>query len=184
MSTDSKPEPVENPEEQLLALLPALRGYARSLASDAATADDLVQETVLKAWSNLGQYRPGTNMRAWLFTIQRNTFFSLVKKRRREVEDVDGEMAARLEQKPQQDAAMEMRDFKRAFATLPMEQREVMTLIAAGVQYDEAAEICGCAIGTVKSRLNRARARLAEMLDEDPSEPSEPEKSGGNCVAA
>ena len=104
-------------------------------------------------------------MRAWLFTIQRNAFYSHARKRKWEVEDVDGAHAARLPQKPQQDGALDLADFKAAFAELPEDQREALTLVgAAGFTYDEAAEICGCATGTVKSRVNRARTRLAELL--------------------
>lgn len=167
-------------EEQLVENVPALRAFARSLARDASAADDLVQETVLKAWSNLDKFKPGTNMRAWLFTIQRNAFYSHARKRKWEVEDVDGEHAARLPQKPQQDGALDMADFKAAFATLPDDQREALTLVgAAGFTYDEAAEICGCATGTVKSRVNRARTRLTEMLGMD-----EDDASGAGVIAA
>jgi RNA polymerase sigma-70 factor (ECF subfamily) len=159
------PAPSADLSEQLVAHVPALRAFARSLARDASAADDLVQETVLKAWTNLDKYQPGTNMRAWLFTIQRNTFYSLARKRRWEVEDVDGAHAARVPQRAQQDGALDLRDFRTAFATLPEDQREALTLVgAAGFTYDEAAAICGCATGTVKSRVNRARARLTEIL--------------------
>lgn len=156
-------------ESELLEQIPVLRAYARSLARDSTLADDLVQETVLRAWGNLHQFTYGTNMRAWLFTIQRNAFYSFVQKRKREVPDSDGALAATLVQAPQQDVAMRVRDFKRAFAQLPLEQREVLTLIAAGVSYDDAAEICDCAMGTIKSRLNRARRRLAELMDDEVS---------------
>jgi len=162
-------------QEELVSHIPALRAFARSLANDASHADDLVQETVLKAWSNLGSYTSGTNMRAWLFTILRNTFYSEFRKFRREVEDVDGKIAAQVPDRAAQDGVMEMRDFEKAFAQLPADQREALTLVgASGLTYEEAAEICGCAIGTVKSRVNRARVRLSELLgtDQETAEPA------------
>lgn len=158
-------------EEELVAHLPELRAFARGLTRDAASADDLVQETVMKAWANLDKFQVGTNLRAWLFTIQRNTFYSLVRRRRWEAEDPDGIHAARLTQRPEQDGAMNFRDLSEALATLPHEQREALTLVgAAGLSYEEAAAICECAIGTVKSRVNRARARLLELLGDDAAE--------------
>ncbi len=154
-------------ETELVAHLPELRAFARSLTRDATSADDLVQETMVKAWTNFDSFERGTNLRAWLFTIQRNTFYSLARRRKWEVEDADGVHAANLVQRPQQDGAMDLRDFSAAFATLPSEQREALTLVgAAGMSYEDAAAICGCAVGTVKSRVNRARARLAERLGE------------------
>ena len=130
-----------------------------------------MQETILKAWSNLDRFERGTNMRAWLFTILRNTFYSEKRKRRREVEDVDGKYAAQLVDAANPSGAFEMRDFQSAFAKLPPEQREALTLVGgSGFSYEEAAEVCDCAVGTVKSRVARARSRLAEMLgdrDED-----------------
>ena len=161
-------------QEELVGHVPALRAFARSLANNPSHADDLVQETVLKAWTNLHGYTPGTNMRAWLFTILRNTFYSEFRKVRREVEDVDGKFAAQVTERAAQDGVMDMRDFERVFALLPADQREALTLVgASGLTYEEAAAICGCAVGTVKSRVNRARVRLSEMLglDEDADHP-------------
>lgn len=158
-------------EHQLIAEVPNLRAFARSLAQNHAVADDLVQETVLKAWAKIDSYQPGTNMRAWLFTILRNTFISLKRKRKREVEDADGAHAAQIVQIPEQDGAMELADFRRALSELPLDQREAIVLVGAeGFTYDEAAEICGCASGTIKSRVNRARARLSELLHLDPED--------------
>jgi len=152
--------------DELVALVPELRAFALSLSRNPSLADDLVQETVLKAWAKLDSFEPGTNMRAWLFTILRNTFYSDARKRPREVADVDGAYAAQLSQKPDHDGRLALRDFAAAFATLPDEQREVLILIgAAGLSYEEAAQACGCAVGTIKSRLNRGRARLAELLE-------------------
>ncbi len=160
--------------DQLVAHVPAMRAFARSLTRDHSNADDLVQEAILKAWSNLDKFREGTNLRAWLFTILRNTFYSLTRKRKWEVEDVDGVHAAALVQKPEHDGVMELADFKVAFATLPVDQREALMLVgASGLSYEEAAQICQCAVGTVKSRVNRARTRLAELLHLDEEDTGE-----------
>ncbi len=155
-------------EDDLIAQTSNLRAFARSLVHDPTRADDLVQETILKAWSNLDSFKEGTNMRAWLFTILRNTFYSEIRKHRREVEDVDGRYAAQVPDKPTQHGILDLKDFGKAFATLPPDQREALTLVgASGFSYEEAAAVCGCAVGTVKSRVNRARARLTELLRED-----------------
>ncbi len=155
-------------EDDLIAQTSNLRAFARSLVHDPTRADDLVQETILKAWSNLSSFKEGTNMRAWLFTILRNTFYSEIRKHRREVEDVDGRYAAQVPDKPTQQGILDLRDFNKAFVTLPADQREALTLVgASGFSYEEAAAVCGCAVGTVKSRVNRARARLTELLHED-----------------
>jgi RNA polymerase sigma-70 factor, ECF subfamily len=149
----------------LVELLPNLRAFARSLCGNPARADDLVQDSIVKALANLDRFEPGSNLRAWMFTILRNTFYSDLRKRRREVEDVDGEHAARLADRPGQMGAADLEDFKRAFAQLSPDHREVLTLVGAfGVPYEEAAEVCGCAVGTIKSRVNRARSRLAELM--------------------
>ncbi len=165
--------------DELVTHVPNLRAFARSLVRDPSRADDLVQETVLKAWSNLERFEVGTNMRAWLFTILRNTFYSEFRKTRREVEDVDGQHAALVSEKPAHDGTLEMRDFERFFAVLPADQREALTLVgASGVSYEEAAEICGCAVGTIKSRVSRARLRLTEMMETGNLTDEEAEKFG------
>ena len=154
-----------DPREELADHLPALRAFAMSLAGDVSAADDLVQDTIVKAWSNIDKFEPGTNLRAWLFTILRNTFYSLRRKRKREVEDPDGIHAGRLFEKPAHDGRLAMADFRKAFDKLSAEHREVLILVgASGFSYEEAAEMTGVAVGTVKSRANRARARLCEML--------------------
>lgn len=151
----------------LVGHLPSLRAFARTLVTDAARADDLVQETVMKAWAARDNFAAGTNLRAWLFTILRNTFYSEFRKRRREAEDPDGTLTARLSQHPAQEGAMAMRDFERALAQISSEQREAIVLVgAAGFSYEEAAAVCGCAVGTVKSRVNRARQALLVLLGE------------------
>ncbi|MCZ0812647.1 MAG: RNA polymerase sigma factor [Pseudomonadota bacterium] len=159
-----------DPKKELIEHLPAMRAFAMSLTRNPATADDLVQDTIVKAWGNFDRFKPGTNLRAWLFTILRNTYYSLYRKRRREVEDPEGQMAGAISEKPAHDGHLVMTDFREAFAQLSDEQREVLILVGAeGFSYEDAAEMCGCAVGTVKSRTNRARKRLAELmhLDED-----------------
>jgi RNA polymerase sigma-70 factor, ECF subfamily len=136
-----------------------------SLSGNMDRADDLVQETLMKAWSNLGSFTEGSNMSAWLFTILRNIFYSEYRKRRREVADPEGQIAAKLATVPAQSGHMDLLDFKDALQKLPPDQREALILVgASGLSYEEAASICNCAIGTMKSRVNRARNRLAELL--------------------
>lgn len=152
-------------KDLLLAEIPSLRVFALSLAGNGDRADDLVQDTLMKAWSSAGSFVEGTNMRAWLFTIMRNTFFSQYRKARREVQDVDGEAAARLVAMPDQLAHLDLADFRACLERLPADQREALVLIgASGFSYEEAAEICDCAVGTIKSRVNRARRRLIDLL--------------------
>ena len=149
----------------LLGLIPNLRAFAVSLCGDIERADDLVQETLLKAWNHLDSFEEGTNLRAWLFTILRNTYFSECRRRRREVEDRDGTKAADLSVHPEQPGHLDMQDFRRALDVLPLDQREALVLVgAAGFSYEEAAKISGCAVGTIKSRVNRARSKLTDLL--------------------
>ena len=157
-----------DPKEELVEHLPAMRAFAISLTRNAATADDMVQDTLVKAWSNIDKFEPGTNLRAWLFTILRNTFYSYRRKAKREVADADGALTESLSQKPDHDGHLHMADFKEAFAHLPDEQREALILVgASGFAYEEAAEMCGVAVGTIKSRVNRGRKRLAELMQLD-----------------
>lgn len=155
----------ENVRRDLIGAIPHLRAFAISLCGNADRADDLVQETLIRAWAKLSSFTEGTNMVAWLYTILRNVFYSEYRKRRREVEDVDGRIAARQVTPPSQASHMNMRDFREALMHLPNDQREALVLVGgAGLSYEEAAEICGCALGTIKSRVNRARKRLAQLL--------------------
>jgi len=150
---------------ELLATIPSLRAFAMSLAGQPDRADDLVQETLMKAWANLSRYEAGTNLRAWLFTILRNTFYSEHRKHRLEIEDADGHLAAGLSTPARQNDHMDFEDFRVALLQLAPDQREALILVgASGLSYEEAAEICGCAVGTIKSRVNRARGRLGELL--------------------
>ncbi len=157
-----------DPREELPEHLSALRAFAMSLTRNSAAADDLVQDTIVKAWSNIDRFQRGTNLRAWLFTILRNTFYSDQRKRKREVPDPDGIHAATLYDKPAHDGRLAMNDFLRAFDQLSPEHREVLVLVgASGFAYEDAAQMMGVAVGTVKSRANRARARLAELMHLD-----------------
>ena len=149
----------------LIGALPNLRAFANSLCGDPTRADDLVQDTLVKAWTNLSRFEKGSNLKAWLFTILRNTYFSELRKRRREVEDANGALAERMSVLPDQQTHMDLVDFKKAFAMLSDDQKEVLLLVGAeGFSYEEAAEITGAAVGTVKSRVNRARTALNRKL--------------------
>lgn len=148
--------------------LPDLRAFARSLIGSPDRADDLVQETLLKAWAARDRFEPGTNMRAWLFTILRNSFYSNRRRAGREVEDPDGLISNRQESPPDHMSKLELHDFRRALLALPDDQREALILISAsGFSHEEAAEIMGCAVGTIKSRVSRARKALETMFEED-----------------
>jgi RNA polymerase sigma-70 factor (ECF subfamily) len=163
--------PPSDPKEDLLAAIPKLRAFAISLCGRSARADDLVQETLTRAWANIGSFEPGSNMVAWLYTILRNEFYSEFRKLRREVADTDGQYAAKLASRPAQEGHMQFQDFREALGKLAHDHREALILVgASGLSYEDAARVCGCAVGTMKSRVNRARARLSELLKE-PSGP-------------
>ncbi|MBY0256688.1 MULTISPECIES: sigma-70 family RNA polymerase sigma factor [Methylobacterium] len=151
--------------ELLLGAIPALRAFAFSLTYDLDRSDDLVQDTLVRAWTKADSFTRGTNLTAWLFTILRNLFYSEQRKRKREVEDADGALAGRLTSLPEQEIRVEMREFQEALDGLPLSQREALVLVGAqNFTYEEAAEICGVAVGTMKSRVSRARVRLIETL--------------------
>ncbi|HRK18382.1 MAG TPA: sigma-70 family RNA polymerase sigma factor [Hyphomicrobiaceae bacterium] len=151
--------------QEMTRHIPNLRAFARSLTRRHDAADDLVQETLIKACQHIDQFTVGTNLKAWLFTILRNTYLSDLRKRRHEVEDADGSLSERVSVAASQNAHMDMIDFNKALSALPSEQREALILVGAeGFSYEEAAEMCGCAVGTMKSRVNRARNRLAVDL--------------------
>lgn len=161
-----------DPRQSIVTHLPALRAFAISLTRNHALADDMVQDTILKAWTQIDKFQQGTKMRAWLFTILRNTYYSHRRKRAREVQDVDQIYTDTLVTKPAHDGTLQMRDFYRALSRLPAAQRETLILLgAAGYSHDEVAEICGVAPGTIKSRANRARRRLAELMNLEESGP-------------
>ena len=152
----------------LLGEITHLRFFALSLTGAPDRADDLVQETLIKAWAAAERFQPGTSIRAWLFTIMRNAFNSDYRKSRREVQDTDGDEASRLLVNPEQSGHLDLEDLKIALRALTREQREAILLVgASGVSYEEAAAICGCAVGTIKSRVNRARQKLMELMGID-----------------
>jgi len=152
-------------QSSLIEAVPNLRAFGISLCGDVDRADDLVQETLVKAWKNIGSFNEGTNLKAWLFTILRNTYFSELRRNRREVSVDDSAIEQRLSVHPEQQGAADFSDFKKALMQLSDDQREALVLVGAeGFSYEEAAEISGCAVGTVKSRVNRARGRLGELL--------------------
>ncbi len=158
--------PIDGSTRQaILGAIPRLRAFAISLCGNVDRADDLVQETLLRALANINSFQPGTNLSAWLFTILRNHFRSEYRKRRREVEDMDGSYTESLKTQPEQLGHVEFGEFRQALVKLSTEQREALILVgAAGFSYEDAAEICDCAVGTIKSRVNRARARLTELM--------------------
>jgi RNA polymerase sigma-70 factor (ECF subfamily) len=170
-------------QDGMLAMLPTMRAFAVSLCGEVERADDLVQETILKAWSHSGSFTAGTNLRAWLFTILRNTFFSEMRRKRREIEDRDGVKASQLATLPSQHGSVDMLEMRKALELLPAEQREAVVLVgAAGFSYEEAAAIAGCAVGTVKSRVNRARARLTNMMGLDANDSFAPDAATVSIV--
>lgn len=150
----------------LVQSIPSLRSFAMSLTGRRERADDLVQETLVKAWANQDKFATGSNLKAWLFTILRNEFYTYYRRRKNEVEDVDGSHTASLASLPEQDSGLIVSDVEQALQQLSPDQREaLMLLTASDMSYEEAAAICGVAVGTIKSRVNRARAKLAVLLD-------------------
>ena len=151
--------------------LPSLRAFAFTLSRNSADADDLVQETLTKAWAHRARFEPGSNLRAWLFTILRNSWYTGAAKRRREVADEEGRYAAGLTAEPNQEWTAELTSLRAALNALPPEHREAIVMVgAAGLSYQEAADISGCAVGTIKSRVNRARHHLADILGLGPED--------------
>ena len=152
----------------MLEAMPQLRTFAISLCRDRDRANDLTQEAFLLAWSNIEKFKAGSNMMGWLFTILRNQYYTDHRKRRREVEDVDGIYAETLVVEPGQIAHLEHEDLRAALAELPNDMRKAVMLVGVeGASYDQAAQACDCSVGTVKSRVHRARARLAARLSVD-----------------
>jgi RNA polymerase sigma-70 factor, ECF subfamily len=168
-TTNDRSDPLEpSIRDDLLAATPRLRAFAMSLSGNLDRADDLVQDTLLRAIANIELFQPGTNLSAWLFTILHNLFRSEYRKRIREVEDTDGSYVGSLKSSPQQHSRMEFEDFRRALAKLVPDQREALILVGASdFSCEEAAAICGCAVGTIKSRVHRARTKLVELLSID-----------------
>ena len=150
----------------LVAHLPHLRAVARALTGHRDRADDLVNDTILKALSAESQFRPGTNIKAWLMTILRNHYINGLRRSRIEVETVEEIPETALPTEPNQEHVVAMNEVAAALMKMSVEHREILVLVsAAGLSYDEAADVCGCAVGTIKSRLNRARSELKRVLE-------------------
>jgi RNA polymerase sigma-70 factor (ECF subfamily) len=153
--------------QEIVELIPALRAFARTFYKNVTDADDLVQETLTKGLASLHQFEPGTSMKSWLFTIMRNTFYTKIKIAAREAPGAAECASVRPASDPTQEWSARGREIAAAIQRLPNQQREVLVLIGVlGTSYEDTAEICGCALGTVKSRLNRARLKLLEELGE------------------
>ena len=162
-----EPIPLSDPEfkDQLAGVIPHLRAFGRSLSGSRDLADDLVQETLLKAWAARKRFQAGTNMRAWTFIILRNLFLSQMRRARFKGEWDDITAAKILAAPASQDRHIELGDMQRALMHLPQPQREALILVGAGgFAYEEAADICGCAVGTIKSRVARGRVALEALL--------------------
>ena len=167
--------------EEVAGLVPHLRAFARSLTGgDASLADDLVQDTIVNALQAQAQFTPGTNLKAWLFTILRNRFRSVIGRKHVTAEVANDDMSERFWIPPEQDSRLEVVAFRRAFMLLTPSQREVLVLVAVhGLTYERVAEICRCEVGTVKSRVNRTRTLLRRLLlDGAPASATEALPSG------
>ncbi|QHL90441.1 sigma-70 family RNA polymerase sigma factor [Sphingomonas changnyeongensis] len=172
-------------ERELTALIPRLRAHARSLTRDAAAAEDLAQDSLMRAWAARDRFEPGSNLRAWLFMIQRNLF--LTQRRRDKFAGAwdDAQAERLLVARPEQEAAIALREAGAAMAALPPAQREALLLVAAcGYGYDEAAQAAGSRVGTMKSRVFRARAAMEAMLDGDVTLPDAPDAGPEHRVDA
>lgn len=158
---------------EVVELIPALRAFARTFYHDPYDADDLVQETLTKGLAKIDQFHPGTSLKSWLFTIMRNTFCTRIKLLNREAPAATDCASTRPVADPTQEWSVRGQEIRNAVARLPEDQREVLILIGVlGASYEETAEICECAMGTVKSRLHRARSRLLIELGEASSQSS------------
>jgi RNA polymerase sigma-70 factor, ECF subfamily len=170
-------------KQELTQLIPHLRAFARSLCRDAALADDLAQDAMLKAWKARDSFVAGTNMKAWAFTILRNAFYS-EKRRSWRRQPLDPEVAeATLVSSSNPTDVLELLALRNALAKLPIDQKEALILVGAGgLSYEEAAEICSCAVGTIKSRVSRARKAVIEILESsDTGYNSDPSMSAGKA---
>ncbi len=160
----------------MLQLIPALRAFAVSLTGSADSADDLVQETLMRAMAHIDSFQTGTNMGAWLFTILRNLVFSQSRKKRRDLAYRVTCAQQSWKTHAEQHGKMELMQMRQALMRIPSDQREAIILVgASGFSYEEAAEVIGCAVGTVKSRVSRGRERLAELMQVNASDRFGPE---------
>lgn len=167
-------------KRELTGVIPHLRAFARGLCGRPDMADDLVQEALLKAWAAQARFEPGTSMRAWTFVILRNAYLTDMR-RNRFRGDYDETVAERILVAPAaQEGPLHLSDMHRALLQLPPERREALLLVGAGgFSYEEAAQICDCAVGTIKSRVGRARATLSAMMESG----SMPRRSTGDAIA-
>ncbi|PKA44768.1 sigma-70 family RNA polymerase sigma factor (plasmid) [Rhizobium sullae] len=157
-------------QSEIISLLPALRAFARRFERVDNDAEDLVQETVSKALCHIEQFQDGTSLKSWLFTIMRNTYCSSYKRRKREPVGCIGDLTeCQVPVKSTQDWSLRARDVQAAIDKLGASHRDALMLVASGTSYEEAAAICDCEVGTIKSRVNRARNHLLEMLGETQS---------------
>lgn len=155
-------------KSELVALMPRLRGYAMALTGSASEADDLVQDALVRAWRFRDSFQEGSNLKAWVCKILRNTFYTSAVARRNTVQDVEGKFAARLACAPDQEWRLQYSELLGALDELTQDARDALLMVvAAGLSYEEAAELAGCPVGTMKSRVNRAREHLAEMVEID-----------------
>ena len=167
-------------KKELTGVVPHLRAFARGLCGRPDMADDLVQETLLKAWAAQARFEPGTSMRAWTFVILRNAYLTDMRRNRFRGEYDEGVAERILVAPAGQEGPIHLADMHRALLTLPPERREALLLVGAGgFSYEEAAEICGCAVGTIKSRVGRARAALTVMIEDG----AIPDRAGGDPAA-
>ena len=156
----------------MLSAVPTLRQFAISLCRNADRADDLVQDTLVRAIAHIDSFRPGTNLDAWLVTILRNRFFSVCREQNRTVQDVDGTYAESLESVPEQVGWSIAKDLRESLQKLEPNQRQALILVGgSGLSYEEAAVICKCEVGTVKSRVHRARIELASLMSGEKKAP-------------
>lgn len=151
--------------QELVELIPHLRAFARSLCGNATLADDVAQDAMLKAWKSREKFKPGSNLKAWTFTILRNQFYS-IKRRSWRATSLDQQVAEQtIIANSDQEKVIELNELRRGLDSLKDDQREALILVgASGLSYDEAAEICGCAVGTIKSRVSRARKALEAIM--------------------
>jgi RNA polymerase sigma-70 factor, ECF subfamily len=179
----SRPEGDGDFRADLIKLIPYLRAFARTLCGDRDEADDLCQEALVKAWQSSSSFEPGTNLKAWLFMILRNHFYSTRRRAWRQRPWDDSVAAKAPTSFGSQTANLNLQDLSRAMRNLPDEQREALILVGAGgFSCEEASRICGCAVGTIKSRVARARKALIGMLEGPDSKPLGPRTASGEAV--
>lgn len=158
--------PSQSLRDDLVKSIPSLRAFAISLCHNRTEADDLVQETLIRAWNNLSNFQEGTNLKAWLFTILRNNFYNGLRRQKHQTEYARNMDNSQFVVQASQDKTLEFSDVMRSLADLPPDQREALILVTVeNMSYEEVALICDCPIGTVKSRVNRARARLEALME-------------------